>query len=184
MKPLNTSSSTFANLMEGGFLYVDKTQSIFDLIQPQFAQYFLARPRRFGKSLLISTLKAIFEGRRELFEGLDILKSDYDWKPYPVIHLNMGSCVGQDKTETEDALNYLLNKEAKRHGIKLESKSPAIAFQILIDELSQSSPVVVLIDEYDKPLLGHLGQESAVEVQKLLKSFYGVIHLKLIGQSF
>ena len=86
MKPLTTSVYTFSNLIEGGFLYVDKTAGILDLLRPAFAQYLLARPRRFGKSLLVSTLKAIFQGRRELFDGLAIAKTDYNWKPYPVIH--------------------------------------------------------------------------------------------------
>ena len=91
MKPITTSTSTFENLIEGGFAYVDKTGLIRELLRPAQAQYFLARPRRFGKSLLVSTLKAIFQGRRELFKGLAIEGSDYDWGTFPVLHLDMGS---------------------------------------------------------------------------------------------
>jgi hypothetical protein len=80
MKPLTTSCYTFHKLIEGGFLYLDKTANIYELLRPATGQYFLARPRRFGKSLLISTLRSIFEGKRELFQGLDILDTDYDWK--------------------------------------------------------------------------------------------------------
>jgi len=94
MKPLTTSIFTFSNLIEGGFLYVDKTAAIGKLIERD-GQYFLARPRRFGKSLLISTLKAIFQGKRELFNGVAIDEMDYDWKSHPVIHLDMGSCAAE-----------------------------------------------------------------------------------------
>ncbi len=79
MKPLTTSVYTFQKLIEGGFLYVDKTALLYELLSPAFGQYFLSRPRRFGKSLTISTLKAIFQGRKVLFEGLAIMDTDYDW---------------------------------------------------------------------------------------------------------
>ena len=92
MRPITTSVYTFLNLREGEFVYVDKTATIRELVRPKFAQYFCARPRRFGKSLLISTLQSLFEGRRELFKGLAIDRSDYDWKTYPVMRLDMGSC--------------------------------------------------------------------------------------------
>lgn len=102
MKPITTSVSTFSNLIEGGFVYVDKTRLIRELVRPAFAQYFLARPRRFGKSLLVSTLKALFQGRRDLFKGLAIDSSDHDWKTCPVIHLDMGST--QRDTAEEEAV--------------------------------------------------------------------------------
>ena len=95
MKPITTSVYTFCDLIDGDFLYVDKTASIHELIRNYKGQYFLARPRRFGKSLLISTLKAIFQGRRELFDGLFLSSTDYDWNPYPVIHLDLGAAAAQ-----------------------------------------------------------------------------------------
>ncbi len=83
MKPLTTSVYTFEKLCIGGFLYVDKTAGIHELIEPAFAQYFLSRPRRFGKSPLVSTLKAIFQGRRDLFEAAGTVDREYDWQTYP-----------------------------------------------------------------------------------------------------
>ena len=122
MKPINTSNSTFSNFREGGFLYVDKTAQIHRWVSPFQGQYFLSRPRRFGKSLLISTFKAIFEGKRELFKGLAIDNMDYDWKVYPVIHLNMGSCAGPNLAHTQQAIRYTLDEQAKVHGIKLHAE--------------------------------------------------------------
>ena len=129
MKPIITSASTFSDLIAGGYLYVDKTAQIAELLQGMKGQYFLARPRRFGKSLFISTLKAIFEGRRELFSGLAISESSYDWKPYPIIHLNMGSCVGDDSTETEVALKEHVDEQAERLGISLSNSSSGSRFK-------------------------------------------------------
>ena len=87
MKDLTSGVYSFENLINGNFLYVDKTEYIWQLIRPANAMYFLSRPRRFGKSLTLSTLKAVFEGKKELFKGLAIYDKPYDWKPYPVIHL-------------------------------------------------------------------------------------------------
>ena len=88
MKRLTSYVYTFEEMIQGDFLYVDKTEYIWQLITPSSAEYFLSRPRRFGKSLTLSTLKAVFEGKKELFKGLAIYDKPYDWKPYPVIHLS------------------------------------------------------------------------------------------------
>ncbi len=85
LKPLQASTYTFRDLIEGGFLYVDKTQYIYELIRYAKGVHFLSRPRRFGKSLLISTLAEIFRGNKELFQGLWLYESDYQWQTYPVI---------------------------------------------------------------------------------------------------
>lgn len=87
-KPVQASTYTFRKIIEGGFLYVDKTKYIYDLVRPASGVYFLARPRRFGKSLMISTLDEIFQGNKELFDGLWIAASDYNWQTYPVIRLD------------------------------------------------------------------------------------------------
>ncbi|MDR0843198.1 MAG: AAA family ATPase, partial [Acidobacteriota bacterium] len=87
MKNLTSSIYTFENLRRGDNFYVDKTEFLWSLVAPSQGTYFLSRPRRFGKSLTLSTLKAIFQGKRELFKGLAIDGKDYDWKPYPIIHL-------------------------------------------------------------------------------------------------
>ncbi|MBP5543520.1 MAG: AAA family ATPase [Kiritimatiellae bacterium] len=91
MKPISTSTYTFSKLIGGGYVYVDKTALIHALAKEESPQYFIARPRRFGKSLLISTLQCLFEGRRELFRGLAIDALPWDWTPIPVLHLDMGS---------------------------------------------------------------------------------------------
>ncbi len=185
MKPLTTSVYTFSNLIEGGFLYVDKTPGIYELIQPTSAQYFLARPRRFGKSLLISTLKAIFQGRRELFDGLFIATTDYDWKPYPVIHLDMGSAAAQTPEELEKKLLEEVRYNAQQNRISLDVTVAASGFLELIRQLAaRDGRVVILVDEYDKSLLGHLGQPSAKPIQAVLKQFYSVIKTTESSQRF
>ncbi len=175
MKPLTTSIFTFSSLITEGFLYVDKSAGLYDLIKRN-GQYFLARPRRFGKSLMISTLKAIFQGRRELFTGLAIDKLGYDWKSYPVIHLDMGSTATTSVDDFESILSFIIDSQAKSFGIKLEPGKAAKKFLELVETLSQKGQkVVILIDEYDKPLLNHIGKESVKEIQSVLKSFYSVI---------
>ena len=89
MKDITSSVYNFEKLRQAGYLYVDKTEYIWNLINPAGESYFLSRPRRFGKSLTLSTLKAVFEGKKELFQGLAIYDKQYDWKKYPVIHLDL-----------------------------------------------------------------------------------------------
>ena len=185
MKPLTTSVYTFSKLIDDGFMYVDKTGGIYDLIAPGTAQYFLARPRRFGKSLLVSTLKAVFQGRRELFEGLAIADTDYDWKSYPVIHLDLGTAAAQTLAELEQALIYLVNDQASDNNIILSREGASARFKELITLLSKrDGKVVILVDEYDKPLLGHLEKPSAPEIQRILKEFYSVIKSTEAQQRF
>ena len=176
MKPLTTSCYTFHKLIEGGFLYLDKTANIYELIRPATAQYFLARPRRFGKSLLISTLRSIFEGKRELFQGLDILDTDYDWKTFPVIHLDLGDREAMTREVLNRSLRLCVQEQADRLDIELSSDTAPEAFHELVKKTSErDGKVVILIDEYDKPLLNHLGEDFSSEIQALLKQFYSVI---------
>jgi len=192
MTPLTTSVYTFEKLRDGGFLYVDKTAGVYELIEPACAQYFLSRPRRFGKSLLISTLKAIFQGRRDLFEApanggvnLAIADTDYDWKTYPVIHLDLGTAAARTAEELERMLGYSVDDSAKAKGVSLTREGSAARFNELIAALAtRLGKVVILIDEYDKPLLGHLGQESAREIQDVLKQFYAVVKATEAQQRF
>ena len=176
---ITTSVYTFSNLREGEFVYVDKTETIRELIRPRFAQYFCARPRRFGKSLLISTLQSLFEGRRELFGGLAIDRSDYDWKTYPVMRLDMGSCQADTVETFWGKLRGLLLFEAERNGVALRPDLPLCEqFKFLISDLAAKSPekkMVLLLDEYDKPLLGHLGTPEVTKFKNALKEFYSVV---------
>ena len=179
MKSIATDISTFPEMIGRGLIYVDKTEKLLDLVVGSSKQFFLARPRRFGKSLTISTFQAIFEGRRELFKGLAIDRSDYDWKTYPVIRLDMGSCPAATVAEFREFLFKLLQSEAVRLGVALqETTLPSVAFRCLIEETARRSPegrCVVLVDEYDKPLLAHLGQPSVEAIRGELKPFYGVV---------
>ena len=185
MKPLTTSVYTFSDLIEGGYLYVDKTQYIYELIREFKGQYFLARPRRFGKSLLISTLKAIFLGQRELFDGLAIADTDYDWQTYPVIHLDLGTAAAQTAKELERGLIYLVDDQASNNGITLSREGSSERLRELTTALSnRDGKVVILVDEYDKPLLGHLAKPSAPEIQRVLKEFYAVIKTTEAQQRF
>ena len=126
---------------------------------------------------MISTLKSIFQGRRELFKGLALDGLDYDWKTYPVIHLNMASTAGDTPEILRHRILDLLKEVAWELNLKLaDEQDEVLAFKnLILDAYRQHAPVVVLVDEYDKPLLGHLGQDSAKAIQQLLKSFYGVI---------
>lgn len=176
MKPISTSVYTFSHLIEGGFIYVDKTAQIYRLIEPAFCQYFLSRPRRFGKSLLISTLKAIFLGQRELFKGLALDELDFAWKSYPVIHLDLGSCQAASGVELEENLLESVMRCARANGESVSAPRSYQAFMQLCEKLSAKGKLVILVDEYDKPLLGALGNVAlARELLPILKAFYAVI---------
>ena len=178
MKDLTTSIYTFEDLIRGNFLYVDKTEYIWKLIRPSQEMYFLSRPRRFGKSLLVSTLKAIFQGKKELFKGLALYDKPYDWKQHPVIHLSFGDYSPMKNTVAKmDA--YLLDKVttiAEAHSIALPSGCDAsTAFGKLIDAMAKKEQVVILVDEYDKPILGNITDRNAKGILKCLKGFYSVL---------
>ena len=178
MKDITSSIYSFENLIEGNFLYVDKTEYIWQLIRPSSAGYFLSRPRRFGKSLTVSTLKAVFEGKKELFKGLAIYDKPYDWKPYPVIHLSFGDY--NPINNTIELLNaYLLDKVctiAAELSVDLPATEDAsAAFRKLIDKLSDKDQVVILVDEYDKPILDNITKPCIADIQKCLKGFYSVL---------
>jgi len=178
MKAITSSISDFEKLINGGYLYVDKTEYIWRLIEHTGESYFLSRPRRFGKSLTVSTLKAIFQGNRDLFKGLAIYDKPYDWKEYPIIHLSFGDY--SPINNTPDKLNtYLLNKIsglAEQHSVTLpETTDPSFAFGKLIDKLATKSQVVILVDEYDKPILDNISDPNVKDIQMSLKGFYSIL---------
>ena len=177
VKRLTSFTYSFEKLRNGGCLYVDKTESIWKLIQPTQEGYFLSRPRRFGKSLTVSTLKAIFEGRRELFDDLAISKKEYDWKPYPVIHLSFGdySVVSDPVKELPEYLQTKLQEIASAYSIMLTNSTPGLCFGELIDELAKNDLVAILIDEYDKPILDNITSSQITQVQRILKGFFSVL---------
>ena len=183
MKPIATDTYNFEGLITRGYTYVDKTEVLYPLVNDSIgSQFFLARPRRFGKSLLVSTFKSLFQGRRDLFRGLAIDSLDFDWKEYPVLHLDMGSMQRPAVAEFEDILCRSLDRLAAEQDVEISnSKIPADKFISLCDALAAKSPhrqFVMLVDEYDKPLLGTLNTPEVVKFRDALKSFYSVIKTK------
>lgn len=175
MKQLPIGLQTFSDIVEGNYLYVDKTKDIYNLLAEGGKYYFLSRPRRFGKSLLISTLKEIFSGNKEFFKGLWI----YDkltWEKHPVIHLNFLGLEYGSREALIDTLEYLVNQNAKAHGVRLKEKGYEKRFRELIVGLSKLNKAVILVDEYDKPLIDFVDRkEIAKENGNVLKTFYGAI---------
>ena len=181
MEKIATDIYSFRELREKGFTYVDKTALLLPLVDLSIGkQFFLARPRRFGKSLLVSTLHCLFDGRRELFKGLAI-EPKWDWaKSWTVLHLDMGSCQSDTIEGLKGKVRTMLQAEAERLGATLRDPDPSNAFRFLIDDLAAKSPskdgqIVLLVDEYDKPLLGHLSKPDVTQFRDFLKEFYSVI---------
>ena len=172
---LTASVYSFEDLIQGKFLYVDKTEYIWQLIKPAKEMYFLSRPRRFGKSLTVSTLKAVFEGKKELFKGLAIYDKPYDWKPYPVIHLDLNGWNFGGRQEVKNSLCGLVRECAEDHGVSISANEPEEMLRQLIRALSEQGQVVMLLDEYDKPILNNIGKPESRQILADLKSFYSVI---------
>ena len=170
---------TFEKIVEEGLAYVDKTALAYKLAKEHFV--FLSRPRRFGKSLLLSTLDSYFSGRRDLFRGLDIDKLEEDWVEYPVLHFDF-SGVGYKYGESlEELFDYYLTIWEEQYGIEKSSNDSGLRFRHIIDKASASAKtgVVILIDEYDKPFVENLGDHTVMDLfRKKLKSFYGILKAK------
>ncbi len=180
MEKAATDIYTFEDLRKGGFTYVDKTAILKELADlSRGKQFFIARPRRFGKSLAVSTLRCLFEGKREFFEGLAI-ESEWDWsKKWKVLHLDMGSAQTDTVPELKKFWRLMLDDECMRNKIAFrDDENPAVAFKNVLNDLaseSENGQTVVLIDEYDKPLLGHLMTPKVTEFKNALKAFYSVV---------
>ena len=175
MKNLPIGLQTIKEIITDGYIYVDKTQFALELIQTG-KHYFLSRPRRFGKSLFVSTLEEIFKGNKALFEGCHIAESNYDWKPYPVLYLDFGDIANETPKELKADLSDILIKMGKKQGITVKGPSLQSQLKALIEALAEKGRVVVLIDEYDKPLIDHLhNQEVAEGNRRLLQSFFGAL---------
>ncbi len=173
-KKLPIGIQDFPKLIEGGYTYVDKTEYYHRLITDG-AYYFFSRPRRFGKSLLISTLKAIFEGKRELFKGLWIENKMDGWEPRPVIHLDFTQ-ISKRAATLDEGLRLALTDIARAYGVDFtENVNPGRLVE-LIHALSKDRKVAILVDEYDKPLLDNIDDLAMVDKNRqTLKDFYSVI---------
>ena len=154
----------FRSLREGGFLYVDKTKYIEKLVDGS-KYFFLARPRRFGKSLFLSTLRYFFEGRRELFKGLYIDSSDWKWEPYPVLYLDLNTDKFAEPGILDGVLDNLFNEWEARYDIQEKAENLSTRFRNIIKAAHEKTgrQVVILVDEYDKPLTGNLRKSDNFE---------------------
>ena len=191
IEKIATDTYSFERIRQNGFAYVDKTAILKPLADGSIgSQFFVARPRRFGKSLAVSTLQCLFEGRRDLFQGLAI-EPDWDWsRTYPVLKLDMGSCQASSVDDLWRKIDTMLRFESERLGVPLrENETPSGKFQFLMKDMIAAADrkakerdpgasvdkMVLLVDEYDKPLLGHLGREDVNGIRDALKAFYSVI---------
>ena len=175
MKKLPIGIQSFSELIGGGYLYVDKTRDIHNLLTLAGKYFFLSRPRRFGKSLLVSTLQELFSNNRELFKGLWIYDK-IEWKTHPVIHLDFTQLELDNKEVLVQSVNEMLDEVGDAYGIRLEASGYKTRFARLIKKLSAQGTVVILIDEYDKPIIQHIEKiQQAKDNREVLKNLFGVL---------
>jgi len=176
LKRLPIGQQDFAGLIEWNGIYADKTKIIYDLLN--LSQYvFLSRPRRFGKSLLISTLENLFEGKKEFFKGLWI-ENNFDWKPRPVVRIDFNSGESKRLLGLEKAIESIVYGEAKRNHLELSAASARGKLEELLKSLYEKTGerVVLLIDEYDKPIVDSINDiQKAEEYREILREFYGAV---------
>ena len=177
MEKIATDISTFGNLRKDGYVYVDKTDMLWRLVANQEGrQFFISRPRRFGKSLMLSTLAAIFAGRRELFKGLKIDKLDYGWKTYPVVKLDMSEAVADSVRQLRENLSDMVDGLVEAfalEGVRKVSSPGKYLGNFFKALAAKRGEFVVLVDEYDVPLQGFFGDRKAlVAVRRQMHDFY------------
>lgn len=165
----------FREIRESDKIYIDKTMYIPSLLDNKY--YFLSRPRRFGKSLFLSTLENFFCGRKELFEGLAVYDFNWNWEEYPVIRINLAEGSFSKKEGLEERLNEILEEYALKYGVGISGSDPRAKFRSLIISINNATgkKVVILIDEYEKPLLDSIYEPHHSDFQKKLAEFYSVL---------
>ena len=166
---------TFSEIREEDFLYVDKTEYIYRMTHTSGKYFFLNRPRRFGKSLLVSTMQSYFEGKKELFKGLAIEKLEKDWTEYPVLHFSLAGGKHMEKDQLVRYLLYILEKNEKKFGVIKDSPDPNVRMLNLIETVYEQTgqKVVVLIDEYDAPLLDVVHEDTSLDIlREVMRNFY------------
>lgn len=166
---------TFSEIREEDFLYVDKTEYIYRMTHTSGKYFFLSRPRRFGKSLLVSTFESYFEGKKELFKGLAIEKLEKEWTKYPVLHFSLAGGKHMEKDQLVRYLLYILEKNEKKFGVIKDSPDPNVRMLNLIETVYEQTgqKVVVLIDEYDAPLLDVVHEDTSLGVlREVMRNFY------------
>ena len=175
MRKYPVGIQTFERIIREGFIYVDKTDLVWQLVH--YAKFiFMSRPRRFGKSLLTSTLESYFKGDRELFEGLKIMELEKEWTQYPVLHLDLSIAKGQDSAEElRETLMWMMGPLAKVFGRESDETTPGKLLTGLIHRAQEKTgkQVVVIIDEYDAPLLDVLHDQTTLDaMRKVMQEFY------------
>ncbi len=173
IKPYPIGRQDFKAIIEGGYAYVDKTERMYEMIKNR-TFVFLSRPRRFGKSLLINTLQQYFEGNRELFKDLKISRLEKDWIKYPVFRFDMSGCKDMDVDGMYSYIGNTLWWYEKKYDIQTEETNNGVRFQNLIQTAVNKTgrKAVILIDEYDSPLLAHLHDGKLPEVKPILQELY------------
>ena len=167
----------FEKLRTNGYSYVDKSRFVYKLAT-EGEYYFLSRPRRFGKSLFLSTLEAYFQGKKELFEGLAIYDLETEWKKYPIFHIDLNTANFREKDSLYTVLNDYLTTWESKYGARESEATLALRFKGVIARAAEKEGcgVVILIDEYDKPILQTLRDpELQAEHRAQLKAFYSVL---------
>lgn len=167
----------FEKLRTNGYSYVDKSRFVYKLAT-EGEYYFLSRPRRFGKSLFLSTLEAYFQGKKELFEGLAIYDLETEWKKYPIFHIDLNTANFREKDSLYTVLNDYLTTWESKYGTRKSEATLALRFKGVIARAAEKEGcgVVILIDEYDKPILQTLRDpELQAEHRAQLKAFYSVL---------
>lgn len=170
---------TFSEIRNRNMLYVDKTAYVYRLASSgKF--FFLSRPRRFGKSLLVSTFQSYFEGKKELFKGLAIEQLEHEWNEYPILHFDMSGGKHMNKEQLNRYLLYILKSNEERFGVNTDSTDPNIRLSNLINSIYHQTgkQVVVLIDEYDAPLLDVVHHEEYLgTLRQIMRNFFSPLKL-------
>lgn len=167
----------FSSLRRDGYAYVDKTALMYKLVS-EGKYYFLSRPRRFGKSLLLSTLEAYFEGDKDLFQGLAVEKLEQEWKKHPILHLDLNTELYDTSEALLNKLDSFLCEQEEIYGKDEYRRTPGTRFEGIIKKIAEhhGERVVILVDEYDKPLLQAIGNEPLqTTYRNTLKAFYGAL---------
>ena len=184
MKKIPIDTADFEMIQKNNLIYVDKTYFLYKIVS-EYTYYFLSRPRRFGKSLFISTLENFYKGKSELFKNLYIYNKNWDWEEYPIIKLDFNEIECKTTEIMEKEISELLNNYAEQYDVELNSSRVSSRFNELVRKISEkfNKGVVVLIDEYDKPIISHLGKNighrennERLKIvrsnQEFLKNFY------------
>lgn len=176
MKKLPIGIQSIDKILTEGYVYADKTGYAKQLLEEGAPHYFMSRPRRFGKSLFLDTLRVIFSGKKELFKGYKIYESNYSWQEHPVLMFDFSRIANTTPEDFREGIQAVLTKMGNNHGIKVEGPSPQFQLEVLIEELSKKNRVVVLVDEYDQPIINNLKRLEVAEANReIMKNFYGTL---------